>query len=389
MGVLNDRDLLTTQMIDNPSRTEESITTKADPLILDLEDDVLVKTVQARIDKSRRFFRDKCNLYARRERNEIHLFGRQVDEQEKRNELKVYEARYLDNALYEIESTIKPLAMSRLPDMIVTPGNPEKETSQTAKDITVIVDSDIKKRENRIVLGIGFKHLPVYFTGVIKTRWNPEDGHDGDYKFEVVHPDNIDVDETCPTNNADDMSFVSHLLSLTVQEVIMRFPEKKDEFIKELQLHGLMNGTGDKKDQDMASTVKIREVWFTWYKNSKTNEQVEVKPNEPQPSPEEKWERIEGVLWKYENCLLKKMRNPNFDYQGYQKVFSYDVPNDQATKREVKPEEMLQSMLTGIMPQNMTKEQLYIGITLTGHANPSSSWATTNGTRWPMTKPPV
>ena len=129
------------------------------------------------------------------------------------------------------------------------------ETSQTAKDITVIVDSDIKKRENRIVLGIGFKHLPVYFTGVIKTRWNPEDGHDGDYKFEVVHPDNIDVDETCPTNNADDMSFVSHLLSLTVQEVIMRFPEKKDEFIKELQLHGLMNGTGDKKDQDMASTV--------------------------------------------------------------------------------------------------------------------------------------
>ncbi|GAG36295.1 unnamed protein product, partial [marine sediment metagenome] len=96
---------------------EEGILQESDPLTLTLDDDELVKVVDQRYKDSRSFFKDKYNLYERRRKNEMFLFGRQIAKKEKDKDLKLYEARYLDNVLYEIEQSLKPLAMSRLPDM--------------------------------------------------------------------------------------------------------------------------------------------------------------------------------------------------------------------------------------------------------------------------------
>jgi len=157
--------------------------------------------------------------------------------QEKDHKLKDYETRYLDNALYEIEASIKPIAMSKLPDMIVLPNKDDPESKETAEDITIIVDSDIKKRENRKTLGLAFKHLPVYFTGIIKARWNPEKN---DFEFINVHPNNVVVDHTCSTNNADDMKFICEFVPITVQEILLTFPNKKTEFITALKKNGVI-----------------------------------------------------------------------------------------------------------------------------------------------------
>lgn len=333
-----------TLLVDNNGRVDEGLATKPlDPLALDIEDKELVDILDKRIEASRNFYEgSEYHLYERREENEMYLFGRQIRALEEERELKDYESRYNDNALYEIEATIKPLAMSRLPDLLVTPGNDSEQSVLMAQEVSKCVDTEIKEQNNRSVLGLAFKHLPVYFTGVIKVRWDPEID---DYLFEVIHPELIDVDNTCPDNNADHMEFVSQIIPLSVEEVVMRFPRKKDDFFIELKKDGLkVNTEGGKQSWIvMATKVKIREVWFTWYKKKNDTE----------------WERIEGVLWKYKECILKKMKNPNFDYEGEQRYFAYDDMENESTKRPLGPGELGQIFMTGSLPDNVLEEQVY------------------------------
>lgn len=316
----------------------EGISTEpTDPLALDIPDEDLVKNVDQRIKNGRNFYKsEKQDLYNRRAKNEMFRFGKQILERERNRQLKRYESRYLDNVLYEIELTIKPLAMSRMPDLMVLPGNDSEEAGLMAEEISKAVDTQIKQIENRRVLGLASQHLPVYFTGVLKARWDPEID---DYVFDCIHPDLIDVDHTSPTNNAEDMQFVAQIVPLTVEEVVMRFPSKKEDFFDELKADGLC--VGDEPTwREMATTINIREVWFTWYKKGTGSE----------------WERIEGVLWKYKDCILKKMKNPNFDYEGESRYFSYDEEGNKAELSEV---EFGTIMETGMLPPNIQEERVY------------------------------
>lgn len=344
-------------VVQYPIDPQEGVVQQEDPIALDIPDRELHKIIDKRIRDSRNFFKEKYNLYERRHVNETFLFGRQIKEREDRRGFKSYEAKYLDNALYEIEESIKPLAMNKLPDMIVTPGNESQKSKDIATNVSEIVDQDIKKRNNRRVLGIGFKHLPVYFTGIIKARWNPELGKYGDYIFENVFPDYVDIDHTCPTNNADDMAFISQILPITIQECIMRFPEKKEALFTKLKTQGVISGAEDFTGEDMASIIKIREVWFKWYKKTGSNEVVMYENEIPQ-EPGVKWECIRGVVWKYEEVILKKLKNPNFDYEGEDQVFVYEGTGADE-KRVPTDEEMMFALQTGQMPPNMGHETIY------------------------------
>lgn len=356
-----------TEYINYPIIPQEQVGDPTDPLSLDIDDDELVKIIDDRIDASKKFYAEKYDLMNRRKKNETYYFGRQIVERERRNDLKPYEARNLDNVLYEIEATLKPLAMSHLPDMMVIPGNNQPQTQQEAMDLSKVIDSDIKKRENRRILGMAFKHLPVYFTGIIKARWNPQLGKTGDYQFEVVHPNNVVFDHTSPTNNADDMSFVAQALPLTVQDMIMRFPDKKQEIFDALKDKGLMVGDHIEPDwTEMATNIKIWEVWATWYKKpdasdeeQETGTEQEASETPAEEDSENEWDRIELVIWKFDDVILKKMKNPNYDYEGDEQVFTYDDPGDEQTKRPVGENDALGYLVTGQLPPSMAKEQVY------------------------------
>lgn len=340
----------------NPIITAEGIVIEQDPLALEIPDDELCKIVDKTIDESKRFWNSKYNLSARRKKMENALFGREITEKEKNNELKTYEARYSNNATYEIEATLKPVAMSHLPDMIVSPGSDNPESEKSAEDISKVINDDIKKRQNRYVLGLGFKHLPVYLTAIIKARWNPELDN---YEFINIHPDNVVIDCSATINDANKMRFVPELLTLTIQDLIMRFPDKKDEIFEKLKKTGIngkkLGGTNDFNWRDLATEIKIWEVWFTWYKKVPKAEA----PMSPMEEPGNKWEKIEGLLWKYEGIIFKKMRNPDFDFEGQQQLFTYDDPSDENTKRKVNPEEVLLSAMTGMEIPNLQQEQIY------------------------------
>lgn len=348
------------QQVGNVLHFNEGTIVNADPLSLDIPDEDLIDIVDDRIETSQKFYEHEYNLSERRQNNEKYLFGRQVGEKEKKGKLKDYESRSSDNVLYEIESSLKPLALSKLPDMMVTPGGPDPERVQAAKDITMVVNDTNKKREQRYALGLGFKHLPVYFTAILKTRWNSEKGAAGDYEFLTVNPTYVVVDHTATSKNVDDMSYIAQCTPMTVQEVIMKFSEKKVEFYEELNRRGVMVGTTPDW-KDLATEVKVWEVWFDWYKKKGDSNLFNKQDMQTLSliEPGVTWEKVAGVLWKYEKCCLKKMLDPNFDHEGEDKLFSYDVPGDQSTKREVQPQDVLMSSMLGETIPNVKKEKVY------------------------------
>lgn len=361
-----DRDrnsILTPDPFDTVLKPREMTGEPTDPLALNIPDKKLVKIIDKRIRDSRKFFKGpKYNLYDRRKKNEMYVLGRQVNSKEERQELKVYESRFLDNALYEIESTIKPIALQNMPDLIIAPGRDDDEARKTAESLTKAIDTQVKSRQNRVALGIAFKHVPVGFAGFIKAEWNSEIGQYGDFEFRPVHYDYIDIDHTCPTPNPDDMEFFSEICPTTVQMVVMQFPNKKKDFFDELKKDGVfakqLEGKEDFSESDLATPIQIRQVWFKWYERSDDKQIVDSK-DKMNNEPGVNWKIVRGVIWKFGDVILKKIKNPNYDYEGEEKVKVYDDPSDESTKRDASPTEMYVAATLNMQIPNSKKEQVY------------------------------
>ena len=303
---------------------KSDVGTQTDPFSLDIDDDILVRTIDDRIKASETFYESKKNLSARRKKLRDYMFGQQLDEKA----LKYYNARYIDNIPYESIGTIKPIALSRLPDMIVKPASQKEEAKTSASNLTRVVNSDIRKRENRQVLGLSFRHWPVYFIAAIKPIW---DNEKDDYRFKVVHPENLVLDHTATTNDANDMSYVAETVEMTIKEAIMTFPDKEEELLMKCGL------TADKRNEkSMATVIKLTEVWFKW-------------PNKVG----DKWETVSGVMWKFKDLLLKKMRNPYWDWEGKKRMYTME-----AGKKRMPTDEEMRNMMFGESPE-MGVEQYY------------------------------
>ena len=226
----------------------------------------------------------------------------------------------MENIVHEGLTRIKPIALSRLPELTVKAG-----TKANADLLTKVLNTDIKKRKTRKVLGRAHKEEPINFYSVIKARWNEELGTDGDYEFVNVHADSIKWDHTCKTNDADEMFFVAEAAEFTVKEILMMFPSKEKEFLDAIGF-----SDEDRKDQKkMASKYQIWEVWFHWYKDHRDEATGEIK-----------WEKVNAVVWKYKKCVLGKMRNPYFDYEGQLNLFT----KAKKERREPNEQELFEAM---------------------------------------------
>lgn len=274
---------------------------RLDPMHLDLEDDELVSVIKDNIKSSIAYY-DERGLKAKQEKNLQYYYGKQ-DLHKTSKKAKPYK----ENIIYEGMTRQKPIALSRMPDLTVKPGDDSPEAKRTARDLTGIFNSDVKKRTNRKLLGLAFKQEPIYYYAVIKAIWNPEKGDFGDYEFVNVHPDNIVFDHNCPNSDANNMRFVSERAKFTLKELIMQFPNKEEEIKREFGWDSETH-EGKSDDMKMASPVNVWETWFHWYKMKKKES-----------------ERIDGVVWMYGNLILKKMKNPYFDYQGRKKLFSKEM----------------------------------------------------------------
>lgn len=282
----------------------DNITQEADPLKLELEDQDFINVINNSITDSMTYYRGK-KLYARQDKMLDYYLGNQI-KYGGPNGLSPWQTPYVENIVYEGVRRIKPIATSRMPDLTVKSGSDQN----SAKLLTDVLNTDIKKRENRKLLGLAHVHEQLFLYAVLKARWNPELGDDGDSEFINIFPRNIVWDHTCKTNNADDMRFVAENAELSVKEIMMMFPKTAEELLNKLG----WNDDEKKMESKLASKITIWEVWFHWYK-----------PTKDDVTGETKWEKIHAVVWKYDNLILGKMRNPYFDYEGKINIFTPEM----------------------------------------------------------------
>ena len=333
-----------TEVIKTEPVDAEGFVEYEDSLALDIEDDTLVKTVDHLISQSRKFFKQR-DLYKRRQKNQDYYLGQQIAIMEKEGKYKSYQARYSDNVIYESESTLKPMALSQVPELAVIPNGTDPAAIISARALTDWINTDMKKRETRWVLGRAYKHRPIYFVGCIKYRWDVERD---DYVYESVHPNNVDVDYTSPDCNVDNMKWVAHHYELTAKEIIMRFPKKASEFTQKIKEEQGISQDSDITEKGMSSTYRISEVWFTWYKDEMVKDE--------DGKEEKKWQKMEGVLWKYKTLLLHKMKNPNWDWEGDKKLFVYD---QNGKEMEITEGEVRESILNGTELSPITQKKVF------------------------------
>lgn len=290
----------------HPIKAEEQIGDRLNVLTLSENDETLCKIIDSYDANAKAYYTDIA-LKDRQDRNFATLFARSDRKFTDINKKRIYS----DNILYEIEASLKPLAMSKDPDILIYPGQETEQSQDTADKLTAVFQQVLNTRQLKEVKGIAFKHLPVYFIGAVKYRWNPELGKNGDFEFIVVNPQKLVLDPTAKGRSVENMNFVIEYLDVSIQELIMRFPNKAEKLLDLLVQSKKIKPTDRDNQAALATTVTISEVWFNYYEKK-----------------EQGWTKISAVLWKYGSLVFDKMKNPNWDWQGETNYFSYDQKLD-------------------------------------------------------------
>jgi hypothetical protein len=277
-------------------------------LDLKIEDNILLKLIERRVKDDDAFY-DKMKLEARRKKNEEYYLGKQV---EVGNLDENWQIPYIDNIIWQDLEVRCALASTRIPDILVIPPADDPFHRDRARKLEQGLDVRLNNEEIRRLIKDGIRNNQMNFIGVAKVRWDDSIGKDGDYIYELVNPKKIGFDHkaTIPHDGytADNMEIIYEWIEESVSKVMAKFPDKKEELKKELEI---VLGT----TLQLASKMRYLEIWFTWYDRD--------------------GERQEGVCWKYKNILLGKSKNPYYDWEGVDEASDKLDENGQPTTERV------------------------------------------------------
>ena len=270
-------------------KNDERVVVDTPALSLPIDDKDLISVLNEKIQNSDKYY-EKNKLRGRRKLNEDFYLGNQIDESQMYDYQKPI---YQDNMLWEDLERKITMASNKLPDIICN--GPDVDSVKALQDeLSRRINCDAGQR----IIKDGLRMHDINYLAAIKYRWDNNRGENGDYIYELCDINRMVIDHTAkiPQDGftADNMEFIAEWIEEPTSVVLAKFPSKKDELMQQL-------GYKQMSSKRYASKLRYLEVWFTWY--------------------DEKGEIFEGVCWKYGNIILGKMKNPNWDWDGYDHQF--------------------------------------------------------------------
>lgn len=255
---------------------------------LSLSDDQLVRLLRQSISDSKSYWegRNKTSqkLNTRRKKNYRYWQGHHYDE----ISLYDHETEYVDNRIFvDIETTI-PLVTANIATPQVMPADPDNLMSvQAAQDAEKALFrlAEINNLDKK--MEIATRDDLLSYVGVLKVRFDPNYGRDGEILVDVVDPAKFGID-----HNVDmfgEPRFAWEEFNWDIVELIQRFPEKKTELLTKFKI----------AEADIPFHTRRysgNEVHFTYY------------------DPNDDYKSKEGVAWFLENnsYCLGAMEDPNW-----------------------------------------------------------------------------
>jgi len=249
---------------------------------LDLPDAYIIKNLHANIEDSKDWYNDinHHNLKNKRLKNAQMLQGMHLAE----NKLYRHQTPFIDNELFVGIDAIISYVCAQTPRAEVYPADDAPESIVLAQNLEKYMHAHSEKFELPRKLEGAVYNLIGKYVGILKLRWDPLYGKNGEIVPEVVDPNHIIIDHN--TKLGENPRFICHVLKDNVEGLIARFPDKEDEILNHFSIKR-------KGARNMSAEVAYREVWFTYYEK-----------NEPK----------EAVAWYVEDIVLDKQPNPNWLY---------------------------------------------------------------------------
>lgn len=268
----------------NRNLTTEQVTSNTPVLTDRLDEGQLVVILDQTIAEAQNKMSEK-RINDRQDINRRYWKGQQVDTAKLDTR---YQTAHVDNVVYQNTENRIVLASSRIPEITLAPPKDESEliarTKRAERSIRNRIDSNTIKR----LIKDGLRHHEVDLIGIIKVRWDPRKGKQGDYVFELIDPKSVVFSSRSKIVHdgftVEGVDVLVQWLEEPTQLVLSKFPAKAQ------QLKDLWGFT------QMPQKIRYAEAHFAWY-----NQQGEL---------------VEGVAWKYGNIILDQTRTPYYDYQG-------------------------------------------------------------------------
>lgn len=252
---------------------------------LDLPDDYIIKNLHSIVEDSRDYYNDinHFNLKNQRLKNAQMLQGQHLEE----NKLYRHQTPYIDNEIFVGIDAILAYVCAQTPNAEVYPASDKTDSMVLAQNLEKYMHAHSEKFELPRKLEGAVYNMIGKFVGLLKLRWDPLYGQNGEIVPEVVDPNHVIIDKNAKLG--ENPRFICHVLQDSVEGLIAKFPDKEQIILEHFSIKR-------KGSRNMSAEVAYREVWFTYYD----------KENKPQ----------EAVAWYVDNIVLDKSRNINWLYDN-------------------------------------------------------------------------
>lgn len=273
---------------------QEAILQNGDVLSLDLADDDVFR-ITKRIDTGKQFWNTTFDLDNVQKLCEKYWLNKSVDEKA----LYPFNVPYKDNRIFQSIETIIPQVLANPVLPLVTEAFDTDASRELAHNLEHTLLALYYNLEVEGQVGMVIRHLLAGMRyGVMKYRLDPDAGYlndkgerVGQFVVEYINPTSVVFDAKARRSH---VPLMAEYITNTGDEMIEKFPDKKDELYKLIKAEG-------KQTNDI---LTYPELWFEYMKDGKTGC---------------------GVTWKYGNILLGKMKNPHWNYENEEANF-FDRP---------------------------------------------------------------
>lgn len=249
-------------------------------LSIDTPDRELVMNFNRWISDSKKYWNDKkgYNLEDARKNNERYYLGKQVDTSKLYN----YQVPYIDNQIYVGAQAVMAYVSGQSPSCDIVPEDDTTQSQVMAQDLETAVNIHTDRHQLAKKVKSAIKNMYTKRVGVIKLKW---DDNVNDIIPIAVDPDRLILDKDCKLG--EEPSFIAEICTDSVAALLKKFPGKEEAIKKAV-------GMQRKTPKQMNQIVAYNEVWFT-------DESAE-------------YGEQECVAWYLGDCILDKMKNPNYLY---------------------------------------------------------------------------
>lgn len=247
-----------------PKKIVEGINDQIPSLRIDISDDQLIKDINQFIGESANLQEEMNRIGAE---NENYWEAKQLEQER----IKRGKSKVVDNRLWLSLETIIPIATSRTPEPTIRLKQSElrEETKQILMNAWEVPTDDDAEMDMQAMMELCVRQWALSRIGILKYWYDPEID---DIRTAVIRADKVRFDKKGKT--IDKCRFIAEYCDDTVEGLIAKWPDKEKEI---LQAVGKETGDG--------SSITYLEVWSN-----------------------------EFCVYKYQNVILEKKKNPNFDY---------------------------------------------------------------------------